>query len=243
MHVHTRTRRCARAYYPSTVRERETFVSFASPLATLALPSLFLSLFISFFLLLPASIHLFLPESIRASIFVPPRFFSLFRFYPSFFNRWFLAFSPSFSLSTRSAGNVSLLCRPRVDRPSRSDTVAVSPPPSLSRNRSGRDKVYVCPRRARGRLRNTSLSLSPRDRCSAAPGSTAPTCNNVPITRNNGLNFACSRVREILKTNVLHVYVYIYIYRFEELKLMLDDFLNANLSRVFDREIRFRLDG
>lgn len=78
--------------------------------------------------------------------------------------------------------------------------------------------------------------------CSAA-GSTAPTCNNVPITRNNGLNFACSRVREILKTNVLHVYVYIYIYRFEELKLMLDDFLNANLSRVFDREIRFRLDG
>lgn len=39
------------------------------------------------------------------------------------------------------------------------------------------------------------------------------------------------------------MYMYIYIYRFEELKLMLDHFLNANLSRVFDREIRFRLDG
>ena len=35
-----RTRRCARAYYPSTVRERETFGSFASPRGSLALPSL-----------------------------------------------------------------------------------------------------------------------------------------------------------------------------------------------------------
>lgn len=182
MHVHTRTRRCARAYYPSTARERETFVSFASPLATLALPSLFLSLSSSLSFVRLSISRLFLPESIRVPIFVPLRFFGLFRFCPSFFNHCFLAFAPSFSLSTRSAGNVSLLCRPRGDRPSRSDTVAVSPLPSLSRNRSGRDKVYVCLRRARRRFHNTSLSLSPRDRCSAA-GSTAPTCNNVPITR------------------------------------------------------------
>lgn len=182
MHVHTRTRRCARAYYPSTAREPETFVSFASPLATLALPSLFLSLSSSLSFVRLSISRLFLPESIRVPIFVPLRFFGLFRFCPSFFNHCFLAFAPSFSLSTRSAGNVSLLCRPRGDRPSRSDTVAVSPLPSLSRNRSGRDKVYVCLRRARRRFHNTSLSLSPRDRCSAA-GSTAPTCNNVPITR------------------------------------------------------------
>lgn len=209
--MHTRTRRCARAYYPSTARERETFVSFASPLATLALPSLFLSLSSSLSFVRLSISRLFLPESIRVPIFVPLRFFGLFRFCPSFFNHCFLAFAPSFSLSTRSAGNVSLLCRPRGDRPSRSDTVAVSPLPSLSRNRSGRDKVYVCPRRARGRFHNTSLSLSPRDRCSAA-GSTAPTCNNVPITRMPVTTDWILRVVEWEKFWKRTFYIYICMY-------------------------------